>query len=174
MSNETRQEIMVKIKEIMADESIFCKDGFSLSDLAELCGSNMKYVSQVLNEDFGKTFNQLLNELRVSVARRRLLDTENYGHLTIEAIVRDIGFKSRSTFSKTFKRITGLSPSEFSTHGRHQGLGQYWFERGTMKDSCLAHQIDTWEHQVEEVKAKKNWTNLRHMILSTKGTWEVK
>lgn len=113
MSNETRQEIMVKIKEVMADESIFCKDGFSLSDLAELCGSNMKYVSQVLNEDFGKTFNQLLNELRVSVARRRLLDTENYGHLTIEAIVRDIGFKSRSTFSKTFKRITGLSPSEF-------------------------------------------------------------
>lgn len=30
------------------------------------------------------------------------------------------------------------------------------------------------EHQVEEVKAKKNWTNLRHMILSTKETWEVK
>lgn len=29
-------------------------------------------------------------------------------------------------------------------------------------------------HQVEEVKSKKNWTNLRHMILSTKETWEVK
>ncbi|MDE6765818.1 MAG: helix-turn-helix domain-containing protein [Duncaniella sp.] len=25
----------------------------------------------------------------------------------------DLGFKSRSTFSKTFKRLTGLTPSEF-------------------------------------------------------------
>ncbi len=29
-------------------------------------------------------------------------------------------------------------------------------------------------HQVEEVKAKKNWKDLRDMILSTKETWEVK
>ena len=67
----------------------------------------------MLNEDFGKSFNQLLNEHRISVAKQRFLDTDNYGHLTIEAIVRELGFKSRSTFSKTFKKITGLSPSEF-------------------------------------------------------------
>ena len=51
--------------------------------------------------------------MRSHVARRRLIDFENYGNLTIEAIVSDLGFKSRSTFSKTFKRITGLTPSEF-------------------------------------------------------------
>ena len=28
--------------------------------------------------------------------------------------------------------------------------------------------------QVAEVKAKKNWKNLRDMIVSTKETWEVK
>ncbi|MDE6459060.1 MAG: AraC family transcriptional regulator, partial [Muribaculum sp.] len=32
---------------------------------------------------------------------------------TMEAIVRNLGFKSRSTFSKTFKKLTGLNPSEF-------------------------------------------------------------
>lgn len=30
------------------------------------------------------------------------------------------------------------------------------------------------QNQVDEVKAKKNWRNLRHMILSTKETWEVR
>ncbi len=113
IADETRRSIMQKINETMADESLFCRDGFSLQDLVEFCGSNQKYVSRVLNEDFGKSFNQLLNEHRIGVAKQRFLDTENYGHLTIEAIVRELGFKSRSTFSKTFKKITGLSPSEF-------------------------------------------------------------
>lgn len=113
IADETRRSIMQKINEAMADESLFCRDGFSLQDLVEFCGSNQKYVSRVLNEDFGKSFNQLLNEHRISVAKQRFLDTDNYGHLTIEAIVRELGFKSRSTFSKTFKKITGLSPSEF-------------------------------------------------------------
>lgn len=113
MTGDTRCRIKDKIQEVMSDEALFCSDGFSLHDLAERCGSNQKYVSQVLNEDFGKSFTQLLNERRISVAKRRFLDSENYRHLTIEAIVRDLGFKSRSTFSKTFKKLTGLSPSEF-------------------------------------------------------------
>lgn len=97
----------------MNDEAIFCMDGFSMRELSEICGSNQKYVSQVFNEDYGKSFTQLLNERRINVARQRLMDSANYGHLTIEAIVSDLGFKSRSTFSKTFKRLTGLTPSEF-------------------------------------------------------------
>lgn len=113
LSDSTRRDLVENINSVMSDESVFCCEGFSLRELAELCGSNQKYVSQVLNEDLGKSFTQLVNERRVNVARIRLLDRKNYGHLTIEAIVADLGFKSRSTFSKTFKRITGLSPSEF-------------------------------------------------------------
>lgn len=99
-------------------EDVFCRDGFSLRDLAEQCSSNTKYISQVLNERMGCSFSQYLNECRVSVARKRFVDFEHYGHLTIEAIVAELGFKSRSTFSKTFKRITGLSPSEFQRLAR--------------------------------------------------------
>ncbi|MDE5877022.1 MAG: helix-turn-helix domain-containing protein [Muribaculaceae bacterium] len=113
ISDETRNNIIEKIKEVMSDESVFCREGFSLNDLAALCGSNTKYVSRVLNEDFAKSFTLMLNERRIIVAKKRFLDIENYGHLTIEAIVRDLGFKSRSTFSKTFKKLTGLNPSEF-------------------------------------------------------------
>lgn len=111
--DETRLQISECIRKAMSDETVFCMEGFSMRELTEYCGSNQKYVSQVLNEDYGKSFTQLLNERRINVARRRLMDFDNYGHLTIEAIVSDLGFKSRSTFSKTFKRLTGLTPSEF-------------------------------------------------------------
>lgn len=113
LSEETRSRIAADIRRVMADEAVFCRKGFSMRELAEHCNSNQRYVSQVLNEDFGKTFTQLLNERRINVARRRLMDFDHYGNLTIEAIVSDLGFKSRSTFSKTFKRLTGLTPSEF-------------------------------------------------------------
>lgn len=112
-NDETRSQISEGIRKAMSDESVFCMEGFTMRELSDMCGSNQKYVSQVLNDDYGKTFTQLLNECRINVARRRLIDFENYGNLTIEAIVSDLGFKSRSTFSKTFKRITGLTPSEF-------------------------------------------------------------
>lgn len=113
-----RRRLEARILEVMADEKTFCREGFTIKDLADMCGSNQKYVSQVLNERLQTSFTQLLNERRVAVACKRFVDFEHYGHLTIEAIVGELGFRSRSTFSKTFKRITGLSPSEFQRMAR--------------------------------------------------------
>lgn len=93
-----------------------------MHDLAVLCESNSKYVSQVINERIGMSFSQYLNECRVSVARRRFMDFENFGHLTVEAIVTQLGYKSRSTFSKTFKRITGLTPTEFQRMAKEKPI----------------------------------------------------
>lgn len=118
ISDEARTRIIGRINEIMSDERAFCQEGFSLGNLSEYCGFSQKYVSQVLNETFGKSFAQLLNEKRVAVACRRFMDFEKYGHMTMEAVVRELGFKSRSTFSKTFKAQTGLTPTEFMRQSR--------------------------------------------------------
>lgn len=121
LPDDRKRQLETDIQRVMADETNFCREGFTLDTLAELCGTNTKYVSQVLNEKMGKTFPQYLNELRVDVARRRMVDFEHYGHLTLEAIVAGVGFKSRSTFSKTFKSLTGLTPSEFQKMARERG-----------------------------------------------------
>lgn len=113
LTDETRGPILKRINEVFEDESLFCQENFSLQTLAQLCDTNQKYVSQIINETMGQNFASLLNEKRINVACKRLMDVENYGNLTIEAIVSDLGFKSRSTFSKTFKRFTGLTPGEF-------------------------------------------------------------
>jgi AraC-like DNA-binding protein len=100
-------------------DEIFSSD-FSLNRLAELVGSNYKKVSQIINEEFGKNFNQLLNEYRIKEACRRLNDISNYGNYTIESIGQGVGFGSRSTFVTTFKRQTGLKPSEFQSQARNK------------------------------------------------------
>lgn len=123
LDDDTKVRIESKIREVFNNVELICQEGFSLSDLAQLCCTNQKYVSQVLNETMDTTFSQLLNKRRVEIARERMIDFEHYGHLSIEGIVESVGFKSRSTFSKTFKRLTGLTPSEFQKNARRNFYG---------------------------------------------------
>ena len=113
LDQESKERLFARIKQVMDDIQIICQPDFSLQSLADLVSSNYKYVSQVVNEYYGKSFKQVLNEQRVREACRQLNDTERYGHLTIEAIAANLGFNSRSNFTVTFKRITGISPSKF-------------------------------------------------------------
>ena len=106
-------ELCDKIDQTLLDNSLICSPDFSLQQLAEHIGSNYKYVSQVINDRYQKNFRLLVNEARVREACRRLGDPEHYGNLTIEAISTGLGFKSRSNFAVTFKKITGISPSDF-------------------------------------------------------------
>lgn len=111
-------ELCDKIDKALLDNSLICSPDFSLQQLAEHIGSNYKYVSQVINDKYQKNFRLLVNEARVKEACRRLGDPDHYGNLTIEAISTDLGFKSRSNFAVTFKKITGISPSDFQKMAR--------------------------------------------------------
>ena len=113
LDQESKDRLFERIKNVMNDIAIICKPDFSLQQLAIQVGSNYKYVSQVVNESYGKSFKQVLNEQRVREACRILNDPNQSAHLTIEAIAANLGFNSRSNFTVTFKRITGISPSDF-------------------------------------------------------------
>ena len=113
LDQESKDRLFERIKNVMDDIAIICKPDFSLQQLAVQVGSNYKYVSQVVNERYGKSFKQVLNEQRVREACRILNDPNQSAHLTIEAIAANLGFNSRSNFTVTFKRITGISPSDF-------------------------------------------------------------
>ena len=100
-------------------EEIF-ESNFDMNRLAELVDSTYKNVSQTVNEQLGKNFNQVLNEYRIKEACRRLNDQATYGNYTIEAIGESVGYGSRSTFVTQFKTLTGLTPSEFQNQARNK------------------------------------------------------
>lgn len=102
-----------------SNDEIFSAD-FSLERLAVLCNSKYKYVSQVIHENSNQNFNSFLNSFRIKEACKRMSDIENYGNLTIEAISASVGFKSRSTFVSSFKKITGLTPSQYQRIAREE------------------------------------------------------
>ncbi len=120
LDEQDKAHIFGKIQEVMADISVICSPEFSLRLLAEQVDTPYAKVSQVINEMSGKNFNVFLGECRVKEACRRLSDTARYGHLTIEAISASVGFKSRTNFVAMFKKVTGLTPSEYQRSAKLQ------------------------------------------------------
>lgn len=118
LTEESKQTIAYKIREIFENSPEIYSTGFSSDKLAELVGENYKYVSQVINEKWNLNFNQLLNKYRIREACKRLMDREQYGHLTFEALAASVGFNSRSTFAAQFKAVTGLTPSQYVSESR--------------------------------------------------------
>ena len=94
---------------------------FSLERLAELCGSKAKYVSQVINEK-GDNFKTLINTRRIHQACRSMSESSN---LTIEAIANNVGFRSPNAFRTSFKRVTGLSPSQYLQMAKKQEVNNH-------------------------------------------------
>lgn len=113
MGDERRTEIIGLIENALADTKLLCGEDMSLSRLAESISIPQKQVSQVINEHWQKKFPQLLSEYRIREACRRMQDSQNYGNYTIEGIGKSVGFHTRSNFFATFKRVTGLTPTEF-------------------------------------------------------------
>ena len=112
MEGDDISQVMEKVERVMDESEEIYSTEFSLDRLAELAGETESRVSQAINTS-GHKYYELLNEYRVREACRRLDDKTHSSGLTIEAIGQSVGFKSRSNFVATFKRLTGLTPSAY-------------------------------------------------------------
>lgn len=112
LKDEQRSKLAKKIEKMMEIDLIYCEPDFSLEMLAERLDSNTRYVSQTINEVFGKNFSSYVNDYRVRLAAKRLVDEEFFKY-TVAAIGEGVGFKSQSSFISVFRNATGLTPSMF-------------------------------------------------------------
>ena len=91
-------------------------ENISLGQIAKLFGYNEKYLSHTLHELTGIQFRQLLAFYRIEHAKRLL---ENAHGTDITTIAMDSGYSALNTFHRTFKEITGLTPSEYRKRYSH-------------------------------------------------------
>lgn len=113
INSEQKKRIADDILRLMEETEDYCNPDFSIEKMAEAIGTNARYVSDVVNDIFGKTFRSMLSEYRVRKAIERMEDREHYGNLTIKAISESVGYRSPSTFISAFTKFTGLKPSVY-------------------------------------------------------------
>lgn len=110
LSVEFQTSTLTKLKALMENEKPFLKTDFSLPDLAATLGTSVHSLSQVINESLGKSFFDMTAEYRVNEAKMIL---KNKAHYKIEEVAELVGYNSKSSFNTTFKKITGMTPSEY-------------------------------------------------------------
>jgi AraC-like DNA-binding protein len=101
-----------KILKLMQDEKLYLQPELNLSDIANRLKTNISVLSGVVNNAFGKNFNDFVNEYRVKEFQERIQLPENK-NITLLGIAFDCGFNSKATFNRSFKKFTGKAPKEF-------------------------------------------------------------
>lgn len=103
-------KLINELSSLMETQTLFKNPDVKLKNLADQLNISKHYLSQLLNDNLGKSFAQYINERRVEEAKRLLIENNQF---TLEAIGFEAGFSSKSTFYSTFKKIVGQTPSEF-------------------------------------------------------------
>ena len=80
-----------------------CTEEISEASVAKEMGYHPRYLSSLINKNFGVSFSRLLNEYRIKLACKRIRARE--GNIT--EIYLAAGFESQSSFNRNFKAIMG-------------------------------------------------------------------
>lgn len=114
---ESRQnEIIKKLNREMNENSIHLQTDLTLYSLSKALNTNSSYLSRIIQLNYNCNFSAFLNKHRIIEAQKMILD-KSFAHYTIDAISHECGYKSKSTFNKAFKEITGLTPNEYKRQG---------------------------------------------------------
>jgi AraC-like DNA-binding protein len=114
-----RERIIQKLEQLIEGKKLFLSKDLSLNQLCKKLQTNSAYLSQVINQEYGKNINSYINEYRIKEVQCCMINGE-HKTLTIEGIASKAGFKTRATFNTAFKKVTGITPS-FYINSLEQG-----------------------------------------------------
>lgn len=106
MAADRRPRWLEQAREFI-DESF--SDGLTVAGIAATVGVHPVHLATVFRKHYRRTIGEYVRRLRVEYACRRL----SLSDATLAEIALAAGFSDQSHFSKTFKRLTGLTPARF-------------------------------------------------------------
>jgi len=101
------------LEEWLEKEKPYLNPDFQLTDLRQVLPLNRTYLSQLINNEYGCSFYQWVNDLRIEEAKRMMTEEPD---LKFQDVADRCGFSSRTAFTRAFIRHTGVTPSEWSAN----------------------------------------------------------
>lgn len=102
--------IIEKLDTYMQEQKPFKNSKLKLKDVADYLEIPSHKLSQLLNENLGKSFSEFINEQRIEEAKHIIQSNSKF---TFDGIGLESGFSSKSSFYTVFKRIVGMTPSKY-------------------------------------------------------------
>ncbi len=98
-----------RIAKIQAYMREHLADDLSLKTVSERFYMNSAYLSRLFREKIGMTFSEYLAEQRIAKAKDLLITSSD----SILVIAQNVGYQEANSFSRLFKKHTGMSPQKF-------------------------------------------------------------
>ena len=80
-----------------------------LTDIADQFFLTANYLSTLIKKETGYTFSELLIQKRITLAKKKLAETDQ----PIQEIIEDVGYKDYSCFIRLFKKHVGCTPAAY-------------------------------------------------------------
>ncbi|MCP4156983.1 MAG: helix-turn-helix domain-containing protein [bacterium] len=106
------KKVLSKLTVLMDGEKLYRDDNLSLKDLAKKLHVSVHFLSQLINEQIGSSFYEMVNNYRIEEVKLRLSDPAQADTPIID-IAYDAGFSTKSSFNRYFKKLVAITPSQF-------------------------------------------------------------
>lgn len=109
----TKQSILKSdLENLLRSKKLYLNPDLRINELCPLLTTNRTYLSKLINNDFGLTFNEFINQYRVDFSVE-LLKADITGNESLQHIAEKSGFGSLSSFNRAFKKEKNVTPGEF-------------------------------------------------------------
>ncbi len=99
-------------------ESHYHDPMLSVSRLAEIAGISEIYFRKIFTSLYGTSPARYIRTIRIEKAKNCLLDKE----MSVTDVAEAVGFSNLYHFSRTFKHVAGLSPTEYINKIHREGI----------------------------------------------------
>ncbi|MEP3207854.1 MAG: helix-turn-helix domain-containing protein [Maribacter sp.] len=112
LAKEELDQIKNTLDDVLANEKPYLQQELTLNGLAELIGTSDKKLSTLLNHSLNISFYDFINRYRVEEVKEKL-KLEEYEKYSLLGLAYTCGFNSKSSFYRSFKKETGISPTTY-------------------------------------------------------------
>lgn len=110
LKNDEIQDISGSLDQLLNSKKVFTHADLTLESLAHMVPTSTHTLSRFINEQYGQSFNDLINEHRIKAFTLLMEEKTN---LSILEAALQVGFGSKPTFNRAFKKVKGCTPSEY-------------------------------------------------------------
>ncbi|MCB1167343.1 MAG: helix-turn-helix domain-containing protein [Leptospiraceae bacterium] len=103
-------ERLERLHRLMAEDKPYLDEDYDLSQLASDLELNVHQVSEILNARLGSSFPEFVNRYRV---QESLILLRNEPDRSVLSIALAVGFNSRSSFHRSFKKVMQTTPRDY-------------------------------------------------------------
>jgi AraC-like DNA-binding protein len=111
------KSIEQKIATCMETQKPYLNNDFNMNILSTLTNIPLHHLSYYFREFRHNTFTDMKNEYRVKHAVQ-LMESGELSQFTLETIGMQSGFETRNTFRNAFKKLYGMTPSDYVERNR--------------------------------------------------------